>query len=194
VFGQTMVAQETRPRRCFVLPLVILGSLLAVLVWRLFFRDEERTSFREAVEAREDRSAPKLSAPSRRVALPGAARGRDASPSAASETPTHTDDSIAHPHPITPGHERIFRENALIWALNGAMDGKDAAGMRKLLDQYKAEYPDDPNQLREGYDVIALCIEQPGPASAAAGQCYYDRERGSILRRFVGRHCLGNGD
>src|SRR4051812_44439282 len=35
-----------------------------------------------------------------------------------------------HPHPLTPGHDRIFRENALIGAMNGALDVKDGLGLR----------------------------------------------------------------
>lgn len=96
-----------------------------------------------------------------------------------------------HPHPITPQHERIFRENELIGDLFGAMDVKDGAGVRRLADRYRREYPEDPNQLQRGYDVIADCLEHPGPEATAAGQRYYDAERGSILRRFVARHCLG---
>jgi type IV secretory pathway VirB10-like protein len=94
------------------------------------------------------------------------------------------------PHPITPAHERIFRENNLIGQLNGALDVKDAAGVRRLLGAYRAEYPDDPNHLQTGYAVIADCLDHPGPSSRAAGQRYYDVERGSILRRMVDRYCL----
>jgi hypothetical protein len=94
------------------------------------------------------------------------------------------------PHPITPAHERIFRENNLIGQLNGALDVKDAAGVRRLLGQYRAQYPDDPNQLQTGYAIIADCLDHPGPNPRAAGQRYYDVERGSILRRMVDRYCL----
>jgi hypothetical protein len=96
----------------------------------------------------------------------------------------------AEPHPITPAHERIFRENNLIGQLNGALDVKDAEGVRRLLGQYRAQYPDDPNQLQTGYAIIADCLDHPGPNARAAGQRYYDMERGSILRRMVDRYCL----
>ena len=69
--------------------------------------------------------------------------------------------------------------------MNGAMDVEDGAGLRNLLDQYRQEYPDDPNQLQEGYGIIADCLQHPGPTATAAGHRYFDRERGSILRRFV---------
>jgi hypothetical protein len=97
----------------------------------------------------------------------------------------------AHPHPITEQHQRIFRENALIGAMDGAMDVNDGAGLQSLLVRYREEYPDDPNLLQEGYQAIANCLLHPGAGSSALGRQYVDRERGSILRRFVERHCLG---
>jgi hypothetical protein len=99
-------------------------------------------------------------------------------------------DAPVHPHPITPQHLRIFRENALLGQLDGAMDVKDAAGLRKLLQTYREEYPEDPQQLQSGYELIANCLDRPGEATRAAAQKYFDEERGSTLRRFVLRHCL----
>ena len=94
-------------------------------------------------------------------------------------------------HPLTPRHARIYRENNLIGAMEGAMDVRDGRGLRYLLQQYRSEFPDDPNELQEGYGIIASCLEHPGPETTAAGQQYYDRERGSTLRRFVARYCMG---
>jgi hypothetical protein len=34
------------------------------------------------------------------------------------------------------------------------------------------------------------CLEHPGEEASAAGRRYDESERGSILRRFVRRHCL----
>jgi hypothetical protein len=97
---------------------------------------------------------------------------------------------FVHPHPITPEHARIFRENATIQALNDAMDDQDAATLRRFLARYRSEYPEDAQGLQQGYALIADCLEQQ-PGSAAAAQRYFDEERGSSLRRFVRRHCLG---
>jgi hypothetical protein len=94
------------------------------------------------------------------------------------------------PHPITPEHERIFRENSLIGSLDGAMDAKDAPGMRVLLKEYHDEYPEDANVLQEGYALIASCLENPGAGARAAAQRYYDERLDSGLRRFIRRHCL----
>jgi hypothetical protein len=95
-----------------------------------------------------------------------------------------------HPHPITPQHKRIFAENRLIGALNGAMDAKDVAGMRKLLKQYRDEYPEDANDVQEGYQVVADCFEHPSPETRAAAVRFGDEHRGSTLRRWVNRYCL----
>lgn len=94
------------------------------------------------------------------------------------------------PHPITAQHQRIFRENELIGSLNGAMDVKDAAGLRRLLQQYRDEYPEDAHVLADGYELIADCLERPGSQTRAAAQRYYDERLDSGLRRYVRRHCL----
>jgi hypothetical protein len=94
------------------------------------------------------------------------------------------------PHAITPTHERIYRENDLIGNLNGAMDVKDVAGLRALLKQYRDEYPEDAHVLADGYELIANCLEHPGPETRAVAQRYYDEQLDSGLRRYIRRHCL----
>ena len=94
------------------------------------------------------------------------------------------------PHAITPTHERIYRENNLIGDLNGAMDVKDGPGLRRLLRQYRDEYPEDAHVLQDGYELIANCLEQPNGANRAVAQRYYDEQLDSGLRRYIRRHCL----
>ncbi len=110
--------------------------------------------------------------------------------------PARADDprpeGAVHPHPITPQHRRIYRENRIIASLDGAMDVGDVAAMRRFLDEYRAEYPEDDNELQDGYAVVADCFERPGEASRAAARSWADAHRGSTLRRFVNRHCLEN--
>ena len=98
--------------------------------------------------------------------------------------------TFVHPHPITPRHVRIFEENALLFQLNEAMDGREAPRLRGLLTQYRLQYPDDPHDMQAGYTLIADCIEHPNDETRAAAQRYYDEETASTLRRFVMRHCL----
>jgi len=94
------------------------------------------------------------------------------------------------PHPITPQHQRIFHENNLIGDLNGAMDAKDAAGLRALLRQYRDEYPEDAHVLQDGYELVANCLEHPDAETRAIAQRYYDEQRDSGLRRYIRRYCL----
>jgi hypothetical protein len=95
-----------------------------------------------------------------------------------------------HPaHPVTPAHERLFRENQLISALNGAMDVRDAVALRRLLATYREDYPEDALGLHEGYELIASCLDRPGAETAAAARRYYETETASTLRRHVRRHC-----
>lgn len=96
------------------------------------------------------------------------------------------------PHPITEQHRRIFRENALIGQLNGAMDAKDARGLRALVAEYRDEYPEDSHVLQEGYEIIARCLEDRTEKVRETAQRYYDERLDSGLRRYIRRHCLEN--
>lgn len=93
-------------------------------------------------------------------------------------------------HPYTAAHQRIYRENNLIGDLNGAMDVGDVAGLRRLLSQYREEYPEDAHVLQDGYELIANCLERLDPETRAIAQRYYDEELDSGLRRYIRRHCL----
>ncbi len=94
------------------------------------------------------------------------------------------------PHPITEQHRRIFRENALIGQLDGAMDAKDALELRALVAEYRDEYPEDAHILQEGYELIAQCLEGTSDDLRAAAQRFYDERLDSGLRRYIRRHCL----
>ena len=111
--------------------------------------------------------------------------------------PARADEALpagpVHPHPITAQHARIFEENRLIGALNGAVDMGDAAGLRRLLAQYRADYPEDGQDAQGGYQAIADCLERPGADSRAAAQRWSDEHRGSTVRRFVARTCRLDG-
>jgi hypothetical protein len=99
-------------------------------------------------------------------------------------------DGPMHPHPITPQHVRLYAENHLVGVLNGAMEVKDVPAMRRFLEQYRREYPEDDNDLQDGYAVIADCLEHPGAATRQAAERWLPLHNGSILKRFVNRHCL----
>jgi hypothetical protein len=159
--------------------------------WLLFHKDKappeplpEQASTQALVEPRPVEPPPMPSPP----AAPPVFR---AAPEASKPEPVPYDQNPGMPsHPITPEHERIARENSLIQQMNDAMDLKDGARLRKLVGDHAAEFPEDANQLREGYEIVADCLEHPGPATTRAGERFFEAERGSTLRRFVKRHCI----
>jgi hypothetical protein len=107
-------------------------------------------------------------------------------------------DGLEHPHPITPQHEALREQQQLVAALNDALDQRDAAGLRTLIERYDAVAPEDPQRLAEGYERVADCLDAPDPArrtsARANAQRYYDDARASTLRRYVRRMCLETGD
>jgi len=99
-------------------------------------------------------------------------------------------DPARHPHPLTEERARIHLENSLIQSLNDAMDSQDPDSLRQVLAGYRQSHPEDPHHLQGGYGLIADCLDEPGPASRAAGERYMKENRASTLRRFVERHCV----
>jgi hypothetical protein len=95
-----------------------------------------------------------------------------------------------HPHSITPAHRRIFAENRIAFALDDATDAKDIGEMKRLLEQYRRDFPEDRWQLQGGYAVILECLEHPGPESRGAAERWLDQNNGSTVKRSVLRDCL----
>jgi hypothetical protein len=108
-------------------------------------------------------------------------------------SPDPVDDSDAElrpSHPITPAHERIYRENNMIGAMNAAMDLGNIEELRRLNREYRREYPEDSHLMQEGYDIIADCMERRTAANRVAAQRFYDTQIASMLRRYIRIHCL----
>jgi len=166
-------------------------AVLVLLVVGAFFVLRTEGAPREKIAALETEDAP--SAPAPPPAPPVSAPleyAADGVPFKPHHPSTPDPEGPMHPHPITPEHERIFKENNLFGAISGAMDRRDTAGMRQLLAEYKDEYPEDSHLLQEGFAVIADCIDHPGEASTAAARAYYSANKASIIRRYVRRHCF----
>jgi hypothetical protein len=165
-----------------VLLLLVSGTLLVL-------RPERAPTETVAVlETEEPRSAlASLPAPSLAPAFDRAAGGVLVEPR---DPSLPVPEGARHPHPITPEHERIFEENRLFAAISDAMDRRDTAGMRRMLEEYEDAYPEDSHLLRGGFAVIADCIDHPGEASTAAARAYDGANKASILRRYVRRHCF----
>jgi hypothetical protein len=176
--------------------LVLVGvAVCAAAVW--FFWPSRRPDEAGAPPAAADQPAAAPVGEARR-ALPRAVQATTpVAPVTANDDlaimPAHEGEPVhegMHPHPITPQHKRLFEENRLIGQLDGAMDVKDVAGMRRLLEEYRRGYPEDDQQVQDGYAVIADCFEHPGPASRTAAEHWLPSHNGSRLKRFVLRHCL----
>lgn len=121
---------------------------------------------------------------------PNAAVHASVAASARASEPMETHEPGEHPHPITAAHERIYRENNLVGALNLAVDLEDAIEIRELLVQYRAEYPEDAHRLQLGYELIAECLERLDASTQQRAQRFWDTEIRSQTRRYVRRYCL----
>lgn len=94
------------------------------------------------------------------------------------------------PHPITPGHERIFAINRVLQQLKQAVDSHDVPRVRALLAEHTKLEPMDPLRQRLGYERIADCLESPGNASRQAALHFWQTETASPVRRLVRQRCL----
>jgi hypothetical protein len=102
-------------------------------------------------------------------------------------------DAAVLPHPLSPERLRDSEQLALFGQVHDAIRQRDATRARELVREHRARFPGD-EQWRdhvEAYEIIADCIEYPGPESRAAGQRFVDEQRGSTMRRRVRRACLG---
>jgi len=101
-----------------------------------------------------------------------------------------SDAALRHPHPITPAHERIYKENNMIGAMNAAMDLGNIVELRRLNREYREQYPEDSHLMQDGYDIIADCMERRTESNRIAAQRFYDTQIASMLRRYMRIHCL----
>jgi len=165
--------------------LLVVGAALLGFLTRGYPELSSGARPRERVQPRVSQQGPARALPEAElayasVAVPRLPNEADAQPPAA----------LPHAHPITPQHERIYRENNLTFALDAAVDLEDVADIRRLLAIYREEFPEDALVMQQGYEIIANCLERTGEPTRAAAQSFYDTEIASTLRRHVRRHCL----
>jgi hypothetical protein len=170
-------------RQALVVIVILLLVAAAILMQRKGDPTKEKVIAVESGEFPRAPPAPPLSTVSPAIDAAGDRAPAPPQDARVSEGPVH-------PHPITPDHERLFAENKLFAAISAAMDRRDTMTMRRLLEEYEDDYPEDAQLLQRGFNVIADCIDHPGPASTAAAQAYFSANKASILRRHVRRHCF----
>jgi len=176
-----------------------LGAVALLAGWLFLARRHEPQDVSPPPEnttsAAPDRENTNATPPPRKSAPPPAPRADDhVAADGLGFMPPHEGDprppGPLHAHPITPTHERIFAENRIAFALDDATDARDVAAMRKLLEQYRRDFPEDQWQLQGGYAMVLECLEHPGPASRAAAERWLDQNNGSTVKRSVLRNCI----
>lgn len=173
----------------FGAPLAV-AVALAVMGWLLWGPSQDDPSEPVAKKERQERPAtPRPKAVPREVVAPHEPAQKEETTLAAGV------EKDARParepsHPITPTHERIYRENNLNGAMAGAMQVGDYLGLRALIEEYRMDYPEDSYRLQEGYTIIADCMEKLTEERQETAREYWKTKRGSLVRRFVRRHCL----
>ena len=172
------------------LGLLAIALLSALVGWLLFGRPDDGGPVVEHAPTPAEVPTPELVPSPPRPAPPARPAPAAAAAFPASDAGRTTGDELPPSHPITPEHVRIQIENQFIQAMNDAMDLREGARLRKLASQYREHHFEDVDKLGDGYDIVANCLLSPGEASKAAAQTFFDRERASILRRHVKRHCL----
>jgi hypothetical protein len=87
----------------------------------------------------------------------------------------------------------LYRDVDLLEAARVALESSEFAKARELLRQHRLEYRETDDDMREGYDIIADCLEKPGPTTTLRARRFYDEQTHSTLRRRVRRACLESG-
>lgn len=103
---------------------------------------------------------------------------------ASDETPDRT------PHPLTPDHERLYRDVDLLHAADQAIEAGRFAEARALLAQHHRELPGMSVVEEEGLWLLTDCAELRSAANVSRVQAFYDQHSASTVRRRLRRACL----
>ena len=96
----------------------------------------------------------------------------------------------AKPHPISAEHQRRFREVGIVDSAWEALEARDFARARKLIDEHQREYGGENGDLDEGMSLLADCLARPSAETRGRAQRFYDEETYSTARRRIRRWCL----
>jgi hypothetical protein len=165
--------------------LLVAGALLFIALTVWLFSDSAKLPEPSRAETAEE---PQADEPERKATLDVVAPQAPVTHAAVAPAPSA--EEFLPSHPINDARLRQQRQNQFIQMMNDAMDLKDGQRLRELTENFQKERFDDTDKHGEGSLIIADCLEHPGPAARVAAQAFWDRERGSTLRRHVKRHCL----
>ncbi len=167
---------------------VAIGGLGLLLVGALYLLRDTAPRRADTTPARE--AAPILAHPPAQKALaatprPHEHRAVDEERAVAKEEP-----APRHAHPITVEHARLYRDVDLLEEVKDALARRDFVTARAILAQHRVEFPNGYPERVEGYEIIADCLENPGPETTARAERYHAEKRASIVRRQVRKACL----
>ena len=123
---------------------------------------------------------------------PAAPAAEPASPSALTPAAVRADSAREreHPHPITADHLRNFRQVDLLDDAWQALKARNFRRARELVAVHRAEYPDQWDDMNEGLELLADCMEQRDSESVARAREFYEQYTASRMRRRIRRFCL----
>ena len=167
----------TRTRRNAGIVLVV--ALAGVAAWFALGRERAEPEDTESVEPAEE-SAPQQPPPPQPPATPAPSAQRAEVPAA---------DAVV-PQPITPDQQRVRRENEILGIVSDALDLGDAGKLRMMAKTFREQNFEGADMIANGYELIAACLDHPGPISRAPAKYYDDNNRGSILLPYLRRACF----
>ena len=183
------MSPDTKPHSRTASPLlagVLTLFLAAVALWWMF--RESGAAPGDARNAAVVRSSPEPERAARAEPKP-AELAADPIRVMAAGSADNSETEPRHPHPITPAHERNFKQLNRIAQLNSLMDLGDVDELRQTNRKYREEYP-EATLYQEGYDLIADCLEGRTSVTRAAAERYWNAQVASNLRRYIRRYCL----
>jgi hypothetical protein len=99
-------------------------------------------------------------------------------------------DHHAHPHPITPDHERLYRDVDLLQEADEAIKTGEYARARVLLAQHHRELAGMSAVEEEGLLLLADCAEHGRAEDVERVRSFYEEHTDSSVRRRLRRACL----
>jgi type IV secretory pathway VirB10-like protein len=157
--------------------IILVAGLAGLVAWFALGRERAAPEDAESVEPAEE-STPEP--PPQPPATPAPSAQRDEAPAA--------DAPVARP--ITPDQERVRRENEILGIVSDALDLGDAGKLRMMAKTYREQNFEGADKIANGYEIIAACLDHPGPISRAPAKYYDDYNRGSILLPYLRRACF----
>lgn len=158
--------------------IVLMVALAGLAAWFGLGRQRAEPEDTESIEPAEESTPPTPPTPPQPTPAPSVERA---------EAPAA--DALAA-HPITPDQQRLRRENEALGIVSDALDLGDAGKLRMMAKTYREQNFEGADKIAQGYEIIAACLDHPGPISRAPAKYFDDNNRDSILLPYLRRACF----